>query len=35
MAVVANSAIANVPNPKALMRANYMNVLSSYTEVLK
>jgi dihydroorotate dehydrogenase (fumarate) len=25
----------NVPNPKALQRANYMNVLSSYTEVLK
>jgi hypothetical protein len=26
----------NVPNPKALQRANYMHVLSSYTsEVLK
>ena len=25
----------NAPNPKALQRANYMNVLSSYTEVLK
>jgi dihydroorotate dehydrogenase (fumarate) len=25
----------NVPNPKALQRANYMHVLSSYSEVLK
>ena len=25
----------NVPNPKALQRANYMHVLSSYTEALK
>jgi len=25
----------NVPNPKALQRANYMQVLSSYSEVLK